>query len=88
MHFITNSYLFVSTLNVLCGKLCACMCVWGVRAITYVCVCVCVCVCITTGYCKSHVVALMFVIFCQNLSHEGAFQPWKDKPCLGVLPQK
>ena len=44
MHFITNSYLFVSTLNVLCGKLCACMCVWGVRAVTYVCVCVCVCV--------------------------------------------
>ena len=40
MHFITNSYLFVSTLNVLCGKLCACMCVWGVRAVTYVCVCV------------------------------------------------
>ncbi|XP_030933768.1 uncharacterized protein LOC115959492 isoform X1 [Quercus lobata] len=29
-----------------------------------------------------------FFFWLQNLSHEGAFQPWKDKPCLGVLPQK
>ncbi|KAM3683024.1 hypothetical protein ACB098_12G115300 [Castanea mollissima] len=28
-----------------------------------------------------------FFFWLQNLSHEGAFQPWKDKSCLGVLPQ-
>ena len=51
-------------------------------------ICVCVCVCITTGYCKSHVVALMFVIFCQNLSHEGAFQPWEGQTLFGCFAPK
>ena len=57
----------------------------------YMCICDCLplCIYITASNCKAHGIdACNCHIFCQNLVHEGAFQPWKDPSCLGVLPQR